>query len=68
VVASPAIAFCPSLGDVTTTLSHPLSTSHRGLSLEQQQQLGINGATIRMSVGIEESDSILEQLQIALER
>jgi len=68
VVASPAIAFCPSLGDVTTTLSHPLSTSHRGLSLEQQQQLGINGATIRLSVGIEESDSILEQLQIALER
>ena len=68
VVASPAIAFCPSLGDVTTTLSHPLSTSHRGLSLEQQQQLGINGATIRLSVGIEETDSILERLQIALGR
>jgi cystathionine beta-lyase/cystathionine gamma-synthase len=68
VVASPALAFCPSLGDVTTTVSHPLSTSHRGLSLEQQQQLGVNGATIRLSVGIEESDSILERLQIALER
>jgi len=68
VVASPAIAFCPSLGDVTTTLSHPLSTSHRGLSLEQQQQLGINDATIRLSVGIEETDSILERLQIALGR
>ncbi len=68
VVASPALAFCPSLGDVTTTLSHPLSTSHRGLSLEQQQQLGINGATIRLSVGIEESDSIIERLQMAIER
>ena len=68
VVSSPALAFCPSLGDVTTTLSHPLSTSHRGLSLEQQQQLGINGATIRLSVGIEESDVILERLQLALER
>jgi cystathionine beta-lyase/cystathionine gamma-synthase len=68
VMASPALAFCPSLGDVTTTISHPLSTSHRGLSLEQQQQLGVNGATIRLSVGIEESDSILERLQMALER
>jgi cystathionine beta-lyase/cystathionine gamma-synthase len=68
VVASPALAFCPSLGDVTTTLSHPLSTSHRGLSREQQHQLGVNGGTIRLSVGIEESDSILERLQLALER
>jgi cystathionine beta-lyase/cystathionine gamma-synthase len=68
VVASPALAFCPSLGDVTTTLSHPLSTSHRGLSLEQQQQLSINGATIRLSVGIEESNSILDRLETALER
>ena len=39
---APEIPFCPSLGDLKTTLSHPESTSHRELSPSQRKQLGIH--------------------------
>jgi cystathionine beta-lyase/cystathionine gamma-synthase len=54
--AAARIPFCPSLGELTTTLSHPESTSHRGLAPEARAALGIEGGTIRLSVGIESSD------------
>jgi len=60
------IPFCPSLGEVSTTLSHPLSTSHRGLSAEQQAQLGIAGGTIRLSVGTESFQEIWDALSQGL--
>ncbi|MBL9122780.1 MAG: PLP-dependent transferase, partial [Planctomycetaceae bacterium] len=47
------IPFSPSLGDLSTTLSHPESTSHRGLTAAERERLGIFGGTIRLSVGIE---------------
>lgn len=53
------IPFCPSLGDLSTTLSHPASTSHRGLSHEVRQAQGIGAGTIRLSVGIESPESIV---------
>lgn len=56
------IPFCPSLGEVSTTLSHPESTSHRGLSPDARAALGIDGGTIRLSVGCESSDFILRAL------
>ncbi|MFT7639922.1 MAG: cystathionine beta-lyase/cystathionine gamma-synthase, partial [Pirellulaceae bacterium] len=43
--------FCPSLGEVPTTLSHPESTSHRGLTEEQRNKSGIYAGTIRLSIG-----------------
>ena len=60
------IPFAPSLGEVSTTLSHPASTSHRNQSQQQQAALGINGGTIRLSVGTESSDSIIAALRGAL--
>ena len=64
--AAGRIPFCPSLGDLETTLSHPESTSHRGLSDEQRLELGVEGGTIRMSVGIESSEYILGAMADAL--
>ncbi len=55
-----AIPFCPSLGELNTTLSHPESTSHRGLTPEARAALGITGGTIRLSVGIESSQRVVE--------
>jgi cystathionine beta-lyase/cystathionine gamma-synthase len=60
--AAKRIPFCPSLGELSTTLSHPETTSHRGLSAEQRAQLGIDGGTIRLSVGTESSEFIREAL------
>ena len=63
---SPEIPFCPSLGDLKTTISHPESTSHRELSSSRRQELGIHPGTIRLSIGIEPADDIFAQLQKGL--
>ena len=65
-IAASRIAFCPSLGELATTLSHPQSTSHRALNSDQLQALGISGGTIRLSVGVESADFIVDALTDAL--
>lgn len=60
------IPFCPSLGEVSTTLSHPESTSHRGLTPEARAALGITGGTIRLSVGIESPEFVRGALAAGL--
>ena len=62
IAAAKQIPFCPSLGELSTTLSHPETTSHRGLTAEQRTALGITGGTIRLSVGTESSDFIRDAL------
>lgn len=52
------IPFCPSLGELSTTLSHPETTSHRGMTQPQRAALGITGGTIRLSVGTESAQFI----------
>jgi len=59
------IPFCPSLGEAGTTISHPASTSHRGLTVEERKSLGISDNTLRLSVGIESSEYIISGLQQA---
>ena len=66
IAAARSIPFCPSLGDISTTVSHPASTSHRGLTDDQRRQLGIDGGTLRLSCGVESADTILETLDIGL--
>jgi cystathionine beta-lyase/cystathionine gamma-synthase len=65
--AAKRIPFSPSLGDLATTLSHPQSTSHRGLTEEARQRLGISGGAIRLSVGIESPEAVLEALEEGLQ-
>lgn len=56
------IPFCPSLGEVSTTLSHPESTSHRSFTSELRAKLGITGGTIRLSIGTESPEFVREAL------
>ncbi|HUS40802.1 MAG TPA: aminotransferase class I/II-fold pyridoxal phosphate-dependent enzyme [Pirellulales bacterium] len=60
------IPFCPSLGELVTTLSHPQSTSHRGLTPDQRRELGIADGTIRLSIGIETAAEVIRALDDAL--
>jgi cystathionine beta-lyase/cystathionine gamma-synthase len=60
--AAGRIPFCPSLGEVSTTLSHPESTSHRGLTPDERERLGIGGGTLRLSVGCESREFVLDAL------
>ena len=60
------IPFCPSLGELSTTLSHPETTSHRGMTAQEREQLGITGGTIRLSVGTESREFVCEALSQGL--
>ena len=60
------IPFCPSLGETMTTLSHPASTSHRSMTAEVRENLGIFPTTIRLSVGLESPDFILQAIRKGL--
>ncbi|MFO0897481.1 MAG: aminotransferase class I/II-fold pyridoxal phosphate-dependent enzyme [Pirellulales bacterium] len=60
------IPFCPSLGELHTTLSHPASTSHRALSPEGRAKLGISEGTIRLSVGTESPEFVWSALEEGL--
>jgi len=58
----------PSLGGVESTVSYPVLSSHIGLSAKQLALLGVSPATVRLSVGVEDADDLLEDLEQALGR
>ena len=57
-----------SLGGTESLASHPGSTTHSGVPAEVRQRIGITEATIRLSIGIENSDDLIEDLKLALEQ
>jgi cystathionine beta-lyase/cystathionine gamma-synthase len=57
----------PSLAGVASSCSYPTATSHRGLTEEQRQALGITPGVLRLSVGIEEPAELLADLAQALD-
>ncbi|MCY0898847.1 MAG: aminotransferase class I/II-fold pyridoxal phosphate-dependent enzyme [Firmicutes bacterium] len=61
------VRMVPSLGDVTTTVSHPVVASHRELSREERAWVGIDEGVVRISVGIESIEDIIADFRQALE-
>jgi len=58
--AARGLSFAPTLGDVGTTLSHPASSSHRALSAQARADLGITEGFFRVSVGLEDPQTLTE--------
>jgi O-acetylhomoserine (thiol)-lyase len=54
------------VGDAKTLVIHPASTTHRQLSEEDQIKAGVGPDMIRLSIGIEDIDDILWDLDQAL--
>jgi O-succinylhomoserine sulfhydrylase len=54
------------LGDSRTIASHPASTTHSKLSPEERAAVGITPGLIRLSVGLEHPDDIIEEILQAL--
>ncbi len=54
------------IGDAKSLACHPASTTHRQLTEEEQKSVGVSAEAIRLSVGIEHIDDILEDLDQAL--
>jgi len=58
--------FAESLGGVESLVSHPATMSHAPLTPEERAKSGITDGTIRLSVGIEDIEDLLEDLDRAL--
>ncbi len=56
----------PSLGGIETLITRPVTTSHSGLSPEYRKKLGITDSLIRVSLGIEATEEIIEDFDQAL--
>ena len=55
-----------SLGGVETLISHPATMTHAGLGVKGRKAIGITDGLVRISVGIEDVDDILDDLDAAL--
>jgi cystathionine beta-lyase/cystathionine gamma-synthase len=52
---------------VETLITRPAKTSHAGMSPEERQRRGISDSLIRVSVGIESTEDLLEDFKGALD-
>lgn len=60
------ILFAESLGGVESLITHPVSRTHTEISEEKRNALGITDTLLRLSVGIEDADDIIADLEQAM--
>jgi O-succinylhomoserine sulfhydrylase len=56
------------LGDAKSLVTHPATTTHQRFTPEQRAEMGITDGLVRLSVGLEHKDDLLEDLTHALDR
>lgn len=54
------------LGDAKSLITHPATTTHKNLSEEARAQAGINPGTLRLSLGLEDTEDLLADIEQAL--
>jgi cystathionine beta-lyase/cystathionine gamma-synthase len=59
-------ALAESLGGVETLISHPATMTHASVPFEERQRLGITDGLVRISVGIEDVEDLIADLEQAL--
>jgi methionine-gamma-lyase len=57
-----------SLGGIETLIQHPASMTHAKMTKEAKEKAGISGGLVRYSIGIEDADDIIADLEQALEQ
>ena len=62
------IAISNNLGDAKSIISHPATTTHQRFSPEARAELGISEALLRLSVGLEDGEDLIEDLAFALDQ
>ncbi|ULJ71088.1 O-succinylhomoserine sulfhydrylase [Rhizobium gallicum] len=56
------------LGDSKSLITHPATTTHKNLSDDARAELGISPGTVRLSLGIEDADDLIEDFAQALSK
>ncbi len=62
------LSLSANLGDTRSIVTHPASTTHSKLSEEERMETGITPGMVRISVGLEHIDDIIEEVAQALEQ
>ena len=62
------VAVAVSLGSVETIVSYPAKMSHASIPKEEREQLGITDTLIRVSVGLEDIEDLIESFKEAIEK
>ena len=60
------IALAESLGGVESLINHPASMTHASIPREERIKNGLTDSLIRLSIGIEDIDDLIEDLEQAL--
>jgi O-succinylhomoserine sulfhydrylase len=60
------VAISNNLGDAKSLITHPATTTHKNLTDEARASVGILGSTLRLSVGLEDADDLIDDLDRAL--
>lgn len=61
------IKYAESLGGVESLITYPMTQTHADLTIEEREKRGINEKLLRFSVGIEDTDDLIEDLTLAME-
>ncbi|WP_129114097.1 O-acetylhomoserine aminocarboxypropyltransferase/cysteine synthase family protein [Halegenticoccus tardaugens] len=61
-------SFLANIGDAKTLVIHPASTTHAQLTEEEQRAGGVTPDMLRLSVGIEDAEDVIDDLDRAIER
>ncbi len=56
------------LGDTKSTITHPATTTHGRLTVEQRQEMGVFDNLLRLSIGLEDVDDLKRDLQRGLDQ
>lgn len=62
------IRTAPSLGGTETLVTHPASSSHKNISPQERTELGITDGLVRLSVGLEDIEDLISDLDEALSK
>lgn len=61
-------ALAESLGGVESLVDHPASMTHASISKEEREKNGLGDGLVRFSVGVEETEDLIEDLRVQLSR
>jgi len=62
------LSLSANLGDTRSIVTHPASTTHSKLSVEERMECGITDGMVRVSVGLEHVDDIISDIKQALDK
>jgi cystathionine gamma-synthase len=60
------ISLAPSLGGIESLVTLPVTTSHHDMTVEERDRRGISDSMVRLSIGIEDGDDLIVDLEQAL--